>query len=73
MKVPEVIRTAWNTNYEHGDYQAIAKKYSMSVMTARRAIKTGRCAKATYAKINEYYIEKNNAPIEIVKQINAGK
>lgn len=70
MKVHIDLRQTWVKSYTHGDFVAIHRSKKISVITAKRAIETGICSVGTMKKINEFYIEKNKRPDDIINKIN---
>lgn len=69
MKIHPDLQKTWLENYSHGDFAAIHRETGISVVTIRNAIEKGLCARTTMDKINEYYIQKNKSPKEIIAKI----
>lgn len=69
MKVHTDLQKTWLENYSHGDYATISREKEISVVTVRNAIENGVCSKTTMEKINEYYIQKNQRPSDVISKI----
>ena len=72
MKIPKNVFRVWKKELIEEILWEASQEIGCDVRTLQRTIKSGKCHKFTYQKVNTYLLRKKNAPTHplLLKPIN---